>query len=205
MPLSPPPDVETNPEGIVRAIGQESVEVYCFLRQRISERNPAEDRLFQFLFRSFYRLDNAGLTDDFKIRFFQLLQAAKCAGSVDIPEVVRDLYAIRNRKGQESIQYSFATKLAATVDDTCPIYDAEVAAVFGFRPPYAYRPFDRRLAEYSAFHADLKDLYRSIVETDRLREARALFRTMYGVPSTSVPETKVLDFIFWSAGKLMRE
>jgi hypothetical protein len=205
VPLATPPAVETNSEVIVRAIGQEAVDVYCFLRERISEVDPAEDRLFQFLFRSFYRLDNAGLTDDFKTRFFQLLQAAKCAGRVDIIEVVRDLWAIRNRKGQKSIQYSFATKLAATVDENCPIYDAEVAAVFGFRPPYTYRSFERRLAEYSSFHADLTALYNSIVETNRLIEARALFRTIYGAPPTSVSETKVLDFIFWSAGKLMRE
>ena len=125
--------------------------------------------------------------------------------STQTTSVVRDLWAIRNRKGQESIQYSFATKLAATVDEKCAIYDAEVAAVFSFRPPYTYRPFERRLAEYSAFHADLTALYNSIVETDRLREARALFRTMYGAPPASVPETKALDFIFWSAGKLLRE
>lgn len=182
------------------------MDVYCFLRQRILEVDAAaQDRLFQFLFRSFYRLDSAGLTDEFKTRFFQLLQAARSSGEIDIGAVVRDLYRIRNRKGQASVQYSFATKLVATVNDASPIYDAEVAAVFGFRPPYAHEPFEDRLAKYSAFHKKLTTLYQSISETGRLLQARSRFRELYEVPPSAVSETKVLDFLFWSAGKRMRK
>jgi hypothetical protein len=205
MPLQIPFDLEANAEHIVQAVGKESIEVYRFLRQRYTVQDPQSDPVFQFMFRSFYRIDNAGLTDDFKTRFFQLLSAARESHQVDVEDVVLDLFEIPNRKGQSSLQFSFATKLAATVDSSVPIYDAEVASIFGFRPPYNYKPFPQRLTDYMSFYVQLTALYRSIIEGDLLAPARLMFRTMYDTNEAEVSETKVLDFIFWSAGKLSRE
>lgn len=205
MSLTVPSDIETNANKIVQNIGQESVDVYRFLSNRFCKNDPREDKVFQFVFRSFYRLDNAGLTDEFKMKFFELLSIAKTEQKVDIPTIVRSLFDIPNRKGQASLQFSFATKLAATVESTSPIYDAEVATIFGFRAPYNYKPFDRRLSEYDSFYTKLKTLYQTIIDENRLREAREKFRSQYQCTESEVSETKVLDFIFWSAGKLSRE
>lgn len=205
MSLIVPSDIDTNANKIVHLIGQESVDVYRFLSKRFREQDPKGDRVFQFIFRSFYRLDNAGLTDEFKTKFFELLSIAKTEQQADISEIVRSLFDIPNRKGQASLQFSFATKLAATVEPTSPIYDAEVASVFGFRAPYNYKPFEQRLSEYTSFYTKLKSLYQTIIDKDDLKEARAMFRSQYQCTESDVPETKVLDFIFWSAGKLSRE
>ena len=113
--------------------------------------------------------------------------------------------SIPNRKGQASLQFSFATKLAATVDNAVPIYDKEVAGVFGFRAPYTTRSFEQRLTEYLTFHEELRALYAQVIKNGQLQSARAQFRELYVPRSATVPETKVLDFIFWSAGKLSRE
>ena len=80
-----------------------------------------------------------------------------------------------------------------------------MASVFGFRAPYTYRVFEQRLADYLAFYAELAELYRSVIAADSLAAARRLFRAQYRVSETEVPEHKVLDFIFWSAGKLSKE
>lgn len=205
MSLIVPSDIDTNANKIVHLIGQESVDVYRFLSKRFREQDPKGDRVFQFIFRSFYRLDNAGLTGEFKTKFFELLSIAKTEQQADISEIVRSLFDIPNRKGQASLQFSFATKLAATVEPTSPIYDAEVASVFGFRAPYNYKPFEQRLSEYTSFYTKLKSLYQTIIDKDDLKEARAMFRSQYQCTESDVPETKVLDFIFWSAGKLSRE
>lgn len=205
MSLIVPSDIDTNANQIVHLIGQESVDVYRFLSKRFREQDPKGDRVFQFIFRSFYRVDNAGLTDESKTKFFELLSIAKTEQQADISEIVRSLFDIPNRKGQASLQFSFATKLAATVEPTSPIYDAEVASVFGFRAPYNYKPFEQRLSEYTSFYTKLKSLYQTIIDKDDLKEARAMFRSQYQCTESDVPETKVLDFIFWSAGKLSRE
>ena len=205
MTLIVPAVIEANADKIVQFIGRESVEVYRFLSKRFLEQEPKDDNVFQFIFRSFYRLDNAGLTDEFKTKFFELLSIAKAEQQADIQGIVRSLFDIPNRKGQASLQFSFATKLAATVESSSPIYDAEVASIFGFRPPYNYNPFEQRLSEYTAFYTELKSLYQTIIDRDCLREARTMFRSRYSCTKSDVPETKVLDFIFWSAGKLSRE
>lgn len=204
MSLNAPSEIETNADMIVKFIGQESVDVYRFLSNRFYENDPREDKIFQFVFRSFYRLDNAGLTDEFKMKFFELLSIAKTEQKVDILTIVRTLFDIPNLKGQASLQFSFATKLAATVESTSPIYDAEVATIFGFRAPYNYKSFDQRLSEYFNFYTKLKTMYQTIIDENRLLEAREMFRTQYQCTESEVSEAKVLDFIFWSAGKLSR-
>lgn len=196
MTLIVPSDVEANADKIIQLIGYESVDVYRFLSKRFREQDPKGDNVFQFIFRSFYRLDNAGLTDEFKTKYFELLSFAKAEHQADIQEIVRSLFNIPNCKEQKSLQFSFATKLAATVESSSPIYDTEVASIFGFRPPYNYKPFEQRLSEYTVFYTELKSLYQTIIDTDCLRKARTMFRDRYQCTDSDVPETKVLDFIF---------
>lgn len=121
---------------VVQKIGGEAVDIYRFIVERFNNVDPYCDALFKFVFKNAYRMENAGLTDEFKERFFYLFGEAKKVGRVDIEYVVRDLYTIPNRKGLSSLQFSFVTKMANTVDRSYPIYDKEVASFFGFRAPY---------------------------------------------------------------------
>ena len=61
--------IENNSTEIIENIDFESIEVYNFLKSQFEMSNVTENYLFQFVFRSFYRLDNAGLTPKFKIEF----------------------------------------------------------------------------------------------------------------------------------------
>jgi hypothetical protein len=56
-----------------------------------------------FVFRSFYRLDNAGLTQEFKTRYFQLLQEYRNK-PIDLKEICLDLSNYKTRKNLDSIQ-----------------------------------------------------------------------------------------------------
>jgi hypothetical protein len=201
----PPPDlsdIETNAKEIVQGVGRESVDVYGFLADEFGRGSVSENYVFQFTYRSFYRLDNAGLTSQFKREYFVLLDAARNLPEVDLPGVTRKLFAIPNRKGQRSLQFSFVSKLANTVNFRYPIYDAEVARVFGFRAPDNHKTFDIRLGEYMAFYNKLRGIYAGILDGGFLLGPRQMFRDIYAAPPERVPEIKVLDFIIWSAGKL---
>ena len=198
-------DIETNAEEIVTAIGRESVQVYEFLSETFARGSVAENCVFQFMYRSFYRLDNAGLTPDSKREYFVLLEGARNVSEVDLPGLTRKLFAIPNRKGHQSLQFSFVSKLANTVNPRYPIYDAEVASVFSFRAPYNYKTFDVRLSEYMAFYNRLRGIYATILDDNLLRGPRQMFREIYVAPVEKIPEVKVLDFLFWSAGKLSFE
>ena len=52
-----------NQSKILSNINDESISVYLFLKNEYKKGRVKENALFQFVFRSFYRLDNAGLGD----------------------------------------------------------------------------------------------------------------------------------------------
>ena len=203
MPLPDLSAIEANCDPIVQAIGREAVDVYGFLADEFARGSVVGNCVFQFTYRSFYRLDNAGLPDAFKSKYFDLLEESRTQPEIDLRKLVQELYAIPNRKGQHSLQFSFVTKLANTVNSHYPIYDSEVANVFGFRAPVG--TFDVRLGKYMAFHDNLRNTYSEILDGNLLQQPRRAFRQVYAVPPERIPETKVLDFIFWSAGKRLSE
>jgi len=202
MPLPDLSLIETNAAEIVAAIGRESVEVYGFLSDEFARGSVSENYVFQFAYRSFYRLDNAGLTPAFKREYFVLLEETRNTAEIDLSRLARKLFGIPNHKGQQSLQFSFVSKLANTANSQYPIYDAEVARVFGFRAPHSYKTFDVRLNEYTAFYNRLRGIYAAILDGNLLPGARQMFRDTYAAPLERIPEIKVLDFIFWSARKL---
>ena len=197
-------DIATNAQEIVAAIGRESVEVYRFLSDEFARGPVSEKYVFQFTYRSFYRLDNAGLTPEFKHEYFVLLEEARNLPEINLPGLTRKLFAIPNLKGHRSLQFSFVSKLANAVNLQYPLYDAGVASVFGFCAPYNYKTFDVRLSEYMAFYNRLRGIYAEILDGNLLQGPRQMFRDIYAAPLERIPEIKVLDFIFWSAGKLCR-
>lgn len=116
----------------------ESFDVYSFLNNEFKNtKDITRNYLFQFIFRSFYRLDNAGLTPEFKTIYFELLQEYRNK-PIDLNAICLDLSDYKTRKGLNSIQFSFATKLANTIDDSYPIYDSEVIRLFNFKQPYRF-------------------------------------------------------------------
>ena len=50
-------------------VGRESVDVYLFLCDEFARGPVTQNYLFQFVYCSFYRLDNAGLTPEFKFSY----------------------------------------------------------------------------------------------------------------------------------------
>jgi hypothetical protein len=68
--------------------------------------------------------------------------------------------------------------------------------------PDNHGTFDLRLEKYMIFYAKVRDIYSEILNGNLLQEPRRTFRQIYAAPSERIPDIKVLDFIFWSAGKL---
>lgn len=193
--------IENDAAAILAHLEPESIAVYRFLSQRFKSHDPTNDGLFQFVFRSFYRLDNAGLTADFKKRFFELMSVAKAEGTADIHAISLELREFPTLKGNNSLQFSFATKLAATISPHLPIYDSKVATIFGYRTPYHRKCFEDRLAANLRFHSTLQAIYQRIIDENSFPTVRALFRSKSGASEQEITEHKALDFIFWTAGR----
>lgn len=202
MPVPDLSNIANNEAQIVNAIGEESVQVYRFISQQYAAGSILNNSVFQFVYRSFYRIDNAGLTPDFKRRYFELLEGERNAANIDLALITQELYQLPNLRGQNSLQFSFATKLANTVNSANPIYDSEVASVFHFRRPSNDLTFEERLAAFVNFYETLRAIYGEIIRENILASTRALFRGTYDQGQQPISDTKILDFVFWKAGKL---
>jgi hypothetical protein len=193
-------EIEVSAERIVDLIGRESVDVYVFLSEMFGGGSINENRVFQFVYRSFYGLDNAGLTPEFKSKYFALLEEARGLSHPDLRSIARTLYPIPHSRGYKSLQFSFITKLAHTVNQQLPIYDGKIATLFGFEAPSG--ELEGSLTKYMSFYEDLRRLYAAIVSQNLLPKSRALFADRYSPSSSKVSDIKALDFIFWASGKL---
>lgn len=197
--------INKNASEIVGNIAPESIDVYLFLSKQFKEKGVCENYLFQFVFRSFYRIDNAGLTPEFKDRYFELMEEAKSSGQIDLTYLAKDLYSYPNRKGSNTLQFSFISKLANTVDPSYPIFDSEIGGLYGFRTPYNYKEFEIRLSEYLNFYEKLISDYNKILKENLLDVAIKEFESVFSPTNKPIPDVKKLDFLLWSAGKLKKK
>jgi hypothetical protein len=184
----------------------ESVAAYSFLQEEFSHGPVTENHLFQFLYRSFYRMDMAGLRSSFHKEYFRLMEASRGEKDLDLGALVWKLHkADFNQKPRPSIQFSFVTKLAHTVNPNVhPIYDSEIAKVFTFRQPQGTKP-ETRLERYLSFYTTLKSVYEEILHGEMLTDQIRTFCDQYVKPGETLPSMKIIDFIFWSAGKAIRD
>jgi hypothetical protein len=197
-------EIEANAGKIVTGIREESVAVFAFLLDEFARGSVDKNLVFQFAYRSFYALNNAGLTPDFTLEYFRIMEQHRGISDIALEQVVTQLYSSPGRRGYKGLQFSFATKMANMINPNYPIYDSEVAGIFGFRPPYTTWSLEKRLAAYMTFYTKMQNTYKQIVNGNLMDQSRRLFRERYSQYTQKIPEVKVVDFIFWSAGKATR-
>lgn len=191
--------IESNAHTILKGL-DESIAVYNFLQTRFQQKEDVtKDLLFQFVFRSFYRLDNAGLGDPFKTRYFELMQEFRDPSSFDFASVLCPLYHIKTLRDKKSFQFSFATKMLSTIDPKRPVYDQEVAKMFGYRP-LPGGAFEDKLKIYLDRYRHIEDSYSQILSDKLLPGTFSAFDKKFHQHGLS--DVKRLDFIFWAAGKV---
>jgi hypothetical protein len=193
--------VNDNADFIVNSIDEESVAVYVFLYNEFLKGDVTLNPVFQFMYRSFYRLDNAGLTSEFKTAYFELMQQYRNESSIDPLEIVNKLYKYKRLNGDHSVQFSFTTKMINMIDPTFPIFDSEVARAFQFSTYYP-KDKEKKIARYMEQQDTIIHTYNKIIDENLLEKSLTLFNDKY--KNYDVPLTKKLDFIFWAYGKLLK-
>lgn len=194
--------INDNRQAIVENISNESIDVYNFLKTEYDKSNVKTNYLFQFVFRSYYRLDNAGLTTQFKTEYFNILQQYREVEKFDFSAILTRLYNIQNHQGQNTFQFSFVTKMQNTIRNDRPIYDSEVARVFSFRQPKQGLNFDEKLTFLLNQLELIQQTYSTLIVNNEIQNTIALFDNKF--KKNKLDQIKKLDFIFWSAGKVIK-
>lgn len=198
--------INQNSQKIIDNLDEESLVVYQFIKNEYKKGDITKNHIFQFSFRSFYKLDSAGLTKEFKEKYFELFELNSSNSFCSIPEMQKTLIilsGINNFKKQNTVQFSFVTKMFHTIDNRLPIYDNEVITVFDFKQPYYISDIGKRISQYLIQYNEIGIAYKNIESDNLLKDTLKLFNNKF--PCHKINNTMVLDFIFWSAGKLINK
>ena len=179
----------------------ESFHVYSFLKEEFENTEDiGTNYLFQFTYRSFYRLDNAGLTPEFKNAYFKLLQDYKNK-PIDLRAICMDLYKYKTRKGLNSIQFSFATKLANMLDVNYTIYDSEIIKLFNFSQPYHQKDNVKKIDKYLEQYDYISSTSKELIKNKKIKSIFAEMDDLFGDICKGIGDIKKLDFLMWAIGK----
>jgi uncharacterized protein involved in tolerance to divalent cations len=177
----------------------EAMSVYSWLEE--NKQNKESRLLHFFLFKNFYRIENGGLTDEWKNAFSEkMYEAIDSKTPLDLKAFVETLYQYKNRKGQYSLQFSFATKAVALVNPELPIYDSEVEKAFGWGSLYHIKDFNKRLEAYIDRYNTIINTYQQL--SNDLDKEIKIFRKVYSLPN--LHKIKILDTLIWRTQKLLK-
>ena len=189
----------------INKLSKESFDVYGFINDEFKNTEDiTKNHLFQFVFRSFYRLDNAGLTQEFKTRYFQLLQEYRNK-PIDLKEICLDLSNYKTRKNLDSIQFSFVTKFANTIDNKYPIYDSEIIRLFNFKQPYYLKDKNEKIDKYLEQYSYITSTVQELLLNDEINCILNSLNNSFGESATKMGEVKKLDTLMWGVGKVLKD
>jgi len=183
---------------ISEAISAEDVDVYLFIQEQFHASNDlSRATIFQFAYRNFYGLGVR--TKSFLKAYFELFEQQRGNPDPDLKVIVSQLQAAVG-----TFEFSFATKMAATIDNSLPVYDRHVRTVFNFKDEAGGGDINR---------AELFRFYEHLVETTNVlviqRNATLMdIDTSVGARIKGwreVSSEKKIDFILWTAGRLMNK
>lgn len=189
-------NVSGRQDKILSSLNFEDVSVYVFLKDEYSKGNILNNFVFQFVFKAWYGLNNAGLSDEIKNRYFSLLADRQ----TDLEIILSELYEIPTLNGNNAIQFVFATKLLHTINNNKPIFDSQVGNIINMRVRGSSK--NEKIDSCIEIYDYLKDLYTKLITNKRIKEVISKFRLKFNVDTEKISDTKILDFIIWSLGRL---
>jgi hypothetical protein len=197
MPISPPTcdDIKqqllTRSDELIDSLSTEHFEVYVWLHRQQDFRS----HVFQFMFRSYYGLDGAGLSETQKQTFFDLLIRRE----TDLEVILKTLFDVPNLRNRHGVYYVFATKLLHTLDDSVPIYDSLIGQVIKKNVQGA--DYSAKLQSCHRLHEHLQNLFLCLLADPDISNLIRKVRSKFDLQTRDVSDVKVLDSLLWTLGK----
>lgn len=181
---------------IIENVDQEIIDVYLWLKNAYEKGNVKKNLVFQFVFRSYYGLDRTGLSEAQKTKYFELLSKKE----TDLKTILRELYELPNLMNRNAVQFSFATKLLHTIDNSKPIFDAKVSAVI--HRAVTGNGVEERIESAEKIYTYLENLYSRLAGNEKVQGVIKRFKSRFGLGPRSMTDQRILDFLIWSLGDL---
>ena len=160
---------------------------------------------FMNVFSLFYGIKRF-VSNEFMVRYFCKMNDLRNRDTCDIHALTEYLVDSnardRYKQKTEKVQFSFVTKLLNIMNDTkYPIYDLNVATVFGFTAPYQ-SDIKGKIDKYVELYEIIQNVYKEIlnVYADKIMSFRNVF------DCKGVTDLRIVDIITWKLGEeLLKE
>ncbi len=170
-----------------------------YFELRRLNQQPSDRQEFQARFANYYRLHIGGLTDAFKHRYLHLLVTWQPRGQRDpYSPLLLDLYQFPRRRGDQTLQVSFVSKLVAFHDESRPLFDRHVSRFFGVSVP-AVGSVEFRISGFVANLEGIRAQYEAWAASSRFKSlVRPLFQKNPNLKNCH--PTRLCDFLVWTVG-----
>ena len=136
---------------------------------------------------------------------YNWIQEPKGKDKEIIEKSVLDLSNYKTRKNLDSIQFSFVTKFANTIDNKYPIYDSEIIRLFNFKQPYYLKDKNEKIDKYLEQYSYITSTVQELLLNDEINCILNSLNNSFGESSTKMGEVKKLDTLMWGVGKVLKD
>ena len=195
--------IKRNSAKIIQEITQEEIDLYVFIQEQFTKQKSGVcGKYFKKLFLIFYgtRISQIPTYFDklFDNNLYNSLQRVKNFDELEniYEELLDSFYS-----DSDKYQYSYISKLVHTINPNFPIYDSNVIVALGLKESPDTE--QRRKEFWSIIYKKIYNIYQIIVEKELLKEVIENFSIKREI--TSMNNIKILDFLFWGAGALIKK
>lgn len=205
--------VNENFKEILKVLKQEDIDFYCFIQFQFDKsKGYIKDKLlFQNLYTLYYNL-RGFLGKKFFESYFSkfsekdIQEQIKRMKNIDDLRVTLDELLNDTKNITEKYQYSFISKMIHTMNPKFPIYDKYIRIALKLKDPSLERE-EKRLDIFWKTYKEIWDIYMYILENeclDDIIEKLSIKRDISELVKT-LNWIKILDFLFWSLGKIIEK
>jgi len=181
---------------------------YKVIMKQFPDTIVSQNKQFQEIYIDFYEMQRF-CSDEFIVTYFNFLEKSK--NSDPKPTFINTLrYFYNNPQNHGKLEFSFVSKLLATLDDKLPVWDSNVFICFGLKNPGNWKPTERRIEEALEIYNDLKKWYEIFLESEKSCNWEGYFDEIHldsNITTTrKITSVKKIDFILWKLGaRIKRE
>lgn len=177
-----------------------TLSTYLILKRAYNEKGVKFYGDFINAFSLFYGIKRF-VSEEFMEKYFNKMEELRNTDICDIRDLTEYLVDSnargRNKQKTEKVQFSFVTKLLNIMNDAkYPIYDLNVATVFGFAVPYQ-PDIKEKIDKYVKLYEIIQEVYKEvlIVYADKIASFRKVF------DCKDVTDLRIVDIITWKLGE----
>lgn len=191
--------INNNIDQIIQSIKPIHVTEYDWLVRNINQVTEAE---YQRRYKAFWRLNGAGLSQDFCQVYFHHLQTGTTNNNLPkLSVLANQLYKTPTSQNKQTLQFSFCTKLCHMLNPELPIYDSKIrdfyAPFASFTAPNSNLPVKQRISRFIEFHKYLVTEYNRVLDNGLLTASIQAFRQRFNPQHFT--DIKVIDSLIWAS------